>query len=655
MQVNVAENLRCAVYDVGLTPSAMNIYKAQGSVQYSAIVLGTPATPQTFRFSGLSPASEYVAWCATISNARSEPLQVSTARFTSDPKLMPGSQTRTGFSITTAISTKEHLRCIVMHPGVTPTGADVYRGQNAQSAPEPVEAQRNTNVFFSFNGLTGAPRWRVWCATKGGALSNFLDVTVIGFSQDPTIIPGSMTPSSFSIQTVVSGADRVNCGLYAPGSQVTPDMVLRGDNAFQSAGDIPTSGATPVRFSFNQLVAGTQFEVYCATLSGVLSNKLDVVVNGGFASITPLLQPSATTFSVAVVVAQASQVGCVVVREGERPSSSQIMQGNTIGDQKAAATAASQFLAAGVPGTFNFAQLQSAIAYEVICSTNMIVSSPLPFTTSGAHTGNPTLDPITDVVAYTGTTISNVQLTGLSNGMDGTGTGLTFRVYSTNQQITGTPVVYHSSPDRQATLTIRPLGRIGTAQITVTVISRTGTSSSQTFTYSVSSSGSPSIPGVVVQGCASYAVCDQCTANGCSWNRNLGLCTTTCSDSVCAPLNYQCGLSPSSSTCQYTQWTTWSSCSAGCSGGTQTRSRTLISGVGCQQQEVQTQICTSRSCLQPTIDPVNNLYFQAVLTSVFCSHTLPSTSFQFTFHFRRAAWVVLLISLSHCTHRPLLL
>jgi hypothetical protein len=194
--------------------------------------------------------------------------------------------TSNSIAVGIAVTVVAQVRCIVVFPGQKPSAFDVMQGQTQAGLPA-VRAPPARRVLasggpatFRIDQLQAATVYEVVCATDSGILSDLLGFSTAGFSLQPE--PANLpTPTSFDVYLATALPEQVRCAAVLRGFLISADEVMfksQGtDNWRQEAvwSRIKTTAPQEAMlFSLRGLSPSSNYDLYCATDSGTLSEPL---------------------------------------------------------------------------------------------------------------------------------------------------------------------------------------------------------------------------------------------------------------------------------------------------------------------------------------------------------------------------------------------
>ena len=397
--ISISDDVRCVVLSDGATaPTAAEVNAGTGSggaaaVQAPSSVSATAGIAADIAITGLTGGTAYDAYCATSTdNVLSSRLDFVTIGFTTQPADVNVGPTT--LSIRSTINVNDNIRCVVLADGAAaPTAAEVNAGTGSGGAaavqnPPAVAATAGNPADVAFTGLTGGTQYDAYCATAtDGALSSKLDFYMSGFIAQPTLV--SAQDSQLTLSFVSARSEDVRCVLLLDGeaaptaSEVQSGQGSSGGPVQANPGYVSASAGVSTNYLVLGLAADTEYDVYCVTVAGMLSNVADMATSGF--KVDPVAKAGGYDVGQITVTFQShntENVRCVAMADNAGlPTGADINAGTAghVGTSPAAASATG-----GSDTDVILTGLVNAVAYDVYCATaSNVVSLKLDSFASG--------------------------------------------------------------------------------------------------------------------------------------------------------------------------------------------------------------------------------------------------------------------------------
>lgn len=411
--------LHCVVVSEGERPSIRQIIMGRTSTNAEAISKSERTRRGLMRFLGLSPGTKYDLLCATDTGLASDPLSFSTEQGTPelpvvDPAeivpLLAGQPTSSSVAVLFAGSEPGPTRCVAVFATSTNTplaNSMILAGQGVQGSSPIQDASPPLPSLLVIGNLQPLTEYDIVCASRRGRVSGKLTVSTSEGSQDEArqepvkpvesslkVVPsGYLTETAYELAvTVPARGSSVACVAVNPGqiptaSQVMMGQTESGDMAVSApAGLAPGTTGKSFFFRFAPLPPATLFDAFCATSSGLISEKVSFATLGFSLVPQPANVPSPTSFDIFFSVPVESTVRCIAVLSGAPvPTAPQIMRGVDGSGEAAMSSTDPIDASAGVPVFATIGNLLPNTSYETYCVTDLGAVGPkLAFVTAAA-------------------------------------------------------------------------------------------------------------------------------------------------------------------------------------------------------------------------------------------------------------------------------
>ena len=300
----------------------------------------------------------------------------------------------TTINITFMLYASESIRCIVIRfADEEPNATFVYAGLNAEGAnvsnsPVASQAYKSVQGVIMYGGLSNGTAYKIYCATESGIKSPPIPITPLarGFAKHPVVTEDANTDGTNLKVTFTTNVNAdIRCHARVHGA--SPPTLMDIKTAVYAQGSPPATivvaANVETTVTYGGLVAGTQYDVYCATLPGdesaVIGNVFMYTPSpAGFSSHAAVTESENTNGTVAIVTLStftSEKVRCVALNNGTNiPTAAQVMQG-VDGDGSTAAGRAPSYATStgGVPISIHYPGLSKNVQYDLYCATNRSV------------------------------------------------------------------------------------------------------------------------------------------------------------------------------------------------------------------------------------------------------------------------------------------
>jgi len=374
------ENVRCGAMTNGASaPTAAAIYAGSAGHQGTspAAASATGGSSANVVLVGLTAATAYDIYCATSNAVLSAKLDAFSSGFSSMP-VKSGDSAGTTVTISATTTVTENVRCVFVAESATPpTAGEVNAGTGNGGSGQlgvssATSATAGSTVSISVPSLTAATAYDCYCATvSGGVLATKLDLFSSGFTSHP-VKNGDTAGTTITVTLTITLAEQVRCVTLTNGAGApTATEVLAGTGSGGATPAAVNSLQTPSANSAYTytlstfLTSATAYDVYCATASSALSNKLDLY-SSGFSTHPSATSVTGTTCVASFIVTLVENVRCVILAGGSTaPTAVEVNAGTGNGGASPVHASSATSANANSGSTISMSSMAQAVDYDM--------------------------------------------------------------------------------------------------------------------------------------------------------------------------------------------------------------------------------------------------------------------------------------------------